>query len=175
MKQIRGSFFLAVILSTAAPGFADQIAVDRTDGDRGSVSTQARFHEEALQDVSALRHFGLSALKEGEFQIEFDPDIRMSDFSKDGRIAILTSQVSSGPSTGDRQVMLFDVDSRYGDSFGRNEEEGHRKYNGRGEDDGDGRVSLVAIPEPGSRTLLLFGLTGLGMMAYRRNSLKNAI
>ena len=175
MKQARGSFFLAVILSTAAPGFADQIPADRMDEDRGSVSMQRLFHERALQEVSALRHFGLSALKEDEFRIESNRYVRMSDFSKDGGIAIVAVQVGSGPGSSNRQVSLFDVDSRYSDSFGRNEEKAHRKLNWKGGDDGDGRVSLVAIPEPGSRTLLLFGLTGLGMVFYRRNWLRNAI
>jgi hypothetical protein len=175
MKQALGSFFLAVILSTAPPSFADQIPVDRMDGDQGSVATQARFHEKALQDVSAVRHFGLSTLKEGKFQIEFDPDVRMSDFRKDGGIAILGTQVGSRPGSNNRQVRLFDVDSKHGDSFGGNDENAHRKLNGKGGDDGDGRVSLVAIPEPESRTLLLFGLTGLGMVFYRRNWLRNAI
>ena len=174
MKQARGLFFLAVILSTAAPGFADQIPADRMDRDRGSVSMQGLFHEKALQDVSALRHFGLNALKEDEFQIESIPYVRMSDLTKDGRIAILVTHVSSGPGSNDRQVRLFDIDSR-GDRFGRNEKKAHRKHNGRDRGDGDGPVSIVATPEPGSRTLLLFGLTGLGMVFYRRNWLRNAI
>ena len=176
MKQARGSFFLAVILSTAAPGFADQIPADHMDGDRGSLSTQGLFHEKALEDVSALRHFGLSALKEDESQIGFNPYVRMSDFSKDGGIAIVATQVGSGPGLSNRQVKLFEVDSRYGDdSFGGNDEKAHRKLNGRGGNDGDGGVSLVAIPEPRSLTLLLFGLTGLGMVLYRRNWLRNTI
>jgi hypothetical protein len=99
----------------------------------------------------------------------------MSDFSRDEGIAIVAAQVDSGRGSSNRQVRVFDIDSRYGDSFGRNDEKAHRKLNGRGGDDGDGRVSLVAIPEPGSRTLLLFGLTGLGMVFYRRNWLRNAI
>src|SRR5690349_4473408 len=128
MKQARGSFFLAVILSTAVPAFADQIAADRMDGDEGSVAMQGLFHERALQEVSALRDFDLSVLKEDE---------------------------SEPGSSSCHHVRLYDLDSRYGHSLVRNEEKAHRKVHGRGGDDGD--VSLVATPEPESLTLLLFG------------------
>ena len=175
MKQVRGSFFLAVILSTAAPCFADQIPVDRMDGDRGSVSTQGLLHEKALQEASALRHFGPSAFKEDEFQNRFNPYFRMSDSSKDGGIAILATKIGSRLGSNNHQVSWFDIDSRPGDSFEGNDEKGQRKVNGEAGDEGDGRVSLVAVPEPGSLTLLLFGLTGLGMVFYRRKWQQNAI
>ncbi len=170
MKQARGSFFLGVVLFTAAPGFADQIAADRVDGDKGSVAMQELFHDTALQDVSALHDFDLSALKEDKFQIEFNPYIRMSDRSKDGGIAIVATPEGSEPGLSNRhQVRFYDLDSRHGDSLERNEEKAHRKLHRRGGDHDDGHVSLGAVPEPRSLTLLLFGLTGLGMVLYRRN------
>lgn len=175
MKHARGSFFLAVILSTAAAGFADQIPADRRDGDKGSVATQRLFHDGALQDVSALRDFDLSALKKDEFQIEFDPYVRTGDLRRDEGMEIVATQVSYGLGLSNRHVRLYDVDSGNGDPFERNEEKAHLKLHGRGRDHGHGHVSLVAVPEPPSLTLLLFGLTGLGMLFYRRKWLRKAI
>lgn len=175
MKQARGSFFLAVILSTAAAGFADQIQADRMDGDKGSVAMQGLFLKRALQDVFALRDFDLSALKKDEFQTEFNPYVRMGDPSKDGGMEIVATQVGYGLGLRNPQVRLDDVESGNGDSSERNDENAHRKLDRRGRGYGHGHVSLVAVPEPRFLTLLLFGLTGLWKVLYRRNWLRKAI
>lgn len=82
------------------------------DGDKGSVAMQGLFHERALQDVSALRDFDLSGLKKDEFQIEFNPYVRMGDLSKDGRMAIVATQVGPELGLSNRRVRLYDVDAR---------------------------------------------------------------
>lgn len=177
MEHRHGSFLLAVVLSTAAPAFADRIPADFRDGDRGSVSMQGFPHKRALQDASVARNFGLSTFKEDEFRIEFSPAVRMSDFRKDGKISDVGALLNSGPGSDNRQMSLFDLGSKHGDSFGRDNEQGRWKHNEneRDWDDGDGPRCVVATPEPGSQTLLLFGLAGLGMIMFRRNALKNAI
>lgn len=173
LKHKHGSFFLAVVLSTAAPAFADRISVDRMDGDRGSVSLQELPNRNVVQDASASRKFGLSRFKEDELRIEFNPAVRMSDFSKDAKISDLGALLNSGSGPNSHQASLFDLGSQHGDSFRWDAEKAERKHHERDRDNDDG--PLVAVPEPGSGTLLLFDLAGLGMIVYRRNALKNAI
>ena len=171
MKHRHGSFFLAVVLSTAAPAFADKIPVNLTEGDRGAVSMQGSPDKNALKDASASRTFGLSAFKEDASRIKLNPAVRMSDFSKDGKISDLAALLNSAPGLNNHRASLFDLGSKHGVSFGRDDEKARGKHNGRDRDDGDGPLSVVAIPEPGSLTLLLFGLAVLGMIVFRRNAL----
>jgi hypothetical protein len=173
LKHRHGSFLLAVVLSTAAPAFADRIPADFRDGDRDSVSMQWCPHKKASQ----ARNLGLSTFKEDEFCIEFSPSVPMSDFRKDGKISDVRALRNSGPGSDNRQMSLFDLDSKHGDSFGRDHEQGRWKHNEneRDWDDDEGPRGVVATPEPGSQTLLLFGLAGLGIIMFRRNALKNAI
>jgi len=125
----------------------------------------------ALKDASASRTFGLSAFKEDASRIKLNPAVRMSDFSKDGKISDLAALLNSAPGLNNHRASWFDLGSKHGVSFGRDDEKARGKHNGRDRDDGDGPLSVVAIPEPGSLTLLLFGLAVLGMIVFRRNAL----
>jgi hypothetical protein len=99
----------------------------------------------------------------------------MSNFCGERKISDLDRLWNFGPSSSDDQVRLFDLDPNHGNAFGRGHHE-TRGNHGRKNSDGDiGVLPLVVTPEPGSRTLLLFGLAGLGMTVYRRNAPRNAI
>jgi PEP-CTERM motif-containing protein len=146
MKHRHGTFFLAVVLSTAAPIFADEIPANFTQGDKGSVSMPGWLDKDALKDSFASCNLGLSTFKEDEFRIESNPAVLVSDFGKDGKIS-LDVPLNSGLGPNDRPASLFDLSSNR---------------------DSDGPLSVVATPEPGSFTLLLFGLAALEIIGYRR-------
>jgi hypothetical protein len=175
VKHRRELFFLAVILSPAVPAFADQIPADLRDGDRGSASVQLLPSDKALQGASGVRKFSLATFKEGEYRIEFTPATPMSDFGNDSKIADLGMLLSSGLGSNGHQVNPFDLRFNHGEFWGRDGGRDWDNHRRRGRDGNDGALSAAVTPEPGSRTLLVFGLAGLAMITYRRNSLKSAI
>ena len=175
LKYKHGSLFLAVALSTAAPAFANKIPADFRDGDRGSVYTQALPNAKGLQGASIYCKSSLSTFKEEEFRREFNPVVLMGDFSNDSKTSNLGALLNSGLGSTNHQVSLFDLSFNHGEFWGRDDGKGWENHNWWGRDDHDGALSVVVTPEPGSRTFLLFGLSGLAVIAYRRNALKNAI
>jgi len=154
MKHGHGTFFLAVVLSTSAPVFADKTTLNFVQGDKDSASIPEGPRRNAFQDSSASRTFGLPTLKEDEFRIESNSAVIKSDFGMDCKISELDALSNSGLGPNDRLTSLYGLSSNR---------------------DGDDPLSVTAAPEPGSLTLLPFGLAGLGVLVFRRTALKNAI
>jgi PEP-CTERM motif len=80
-----------------------------------------------------------------------------------------------GSSSGEGQIKLNDLGFNHGDSGKKDLEKSGLKDTNEGDLDGASNLSVVAVPEPRTQTLLLFGLAALGMSLYRRNGLKVAI
>jgi hypothetical protein len=165
LKYRHGSLFLAVALSTAAPAFADKIPADFRDGDRGSVYKQALPNAKGLQGASVYRNSSLSTFKEEEFRSEFNPVVLMGDFSNDSKISDLDTLLNSGLGSNGHQVSLFDLRFNHDEFWGRDGGKDWDNHYRRERDGNDGALSVVVTPEAGSRTLLLFGLAGLAMIA----------
>lgn len=142
------TLFVALIFS-AAPALADRILpMDPQNGENVSHHTQQWIHGNA----SVVR---------------FD-----SEDTKFSEVVVLEE---SRLNTRDTEVNLFALGSNEGHAFGRDNDKAWRKHTGKGWDGGDGPISSVAVPEPSSQLLLLFGLAGLGILLYRRDSLKQPI
>jgi hypothetical protein len=142
------ALFVAVIFS-AAPALADKIPMDLRNRETLSHYTQPLIHG----NVSAFR-FG----------------------SEDTKIAEVDVLEDSRLSTSNNHIELFALGSNEGNAFGKdNDHNAWRKHGDKGRDGGDVPISSVAVPEPGSQLSLLFGLAGLGILFFRRNSLKQAI
>jgi hypothetical protein len=142
------TLFVALIFS-AAPALADKIPADLQSRETLSHRTQQWIHGNA----SAVR-----------FDLE-DTKIAEADVLEESRL-----------STSNTQVDLSALGSNEGYAFGRHDDSNAwRKHGDKDRDGGDVPIPSVAVPEPGSQLLLLFGLAGLGMLFYRRNSVKQAI
>ncbi len=175
MKYGRGLLFLTVALSVAAPAFADKITADFRDGDRGSVYTQALPDAKGLQGASVYRNSSLSTFKEEGFRSEFSPIVLMVDFNNHSKISDLDMLLKSGLAWNGHQVSLFDLRRNHNRSWGRDGGKDWDNHNRWERDGNEGAQSVIVTPEPGSPTLLLFGLAGLAMIGYRRDALKSAI
>jgi PEP-CTERM motif-containing protein len=146
LKHIHGSILLALVLSAAAPAFADKIAANLDDGVPGIHFTRGFSDEKALRDASSSRSFGLGILGDNEFRIESDSAVRKGELRIDS--------------------LRWD-DEKAQEKF--------KKLHLDDADDGEGSPSAAAIPEPGSLTLVLFGMVVLGIVVYRHNTPANTI
>jgi PEP-CTERM motif len=165
------TFFLAITLFAAAPVFADG-AIDKApvasmDGDRSDSSRQGMPHKNALHGAATSRNFFPGSVKLSEARIDLGPAISSRGFSERTEGSDLDGPRNGEPVSNIRPVSVFDVDTKHGGSSGLND---HKDL-----DDGNGSLSVIAVPEPGSGTLSLFGFAILGMIAYGRKTLRNAI
>ncbi len=140
------SLFLAVVLSAAAPAFADKIPVElrQTDGVFG-------FTQESIHGTAAA----------------FD--------SKRTKIDAVGMLAYEHLTANNAAVELIDLHAISGNEFGKDSDKNWWKHKGKKSKGGDGALSVVAAQEPGSQILLLFGLAGLGILFHRRGSVKQTI
>ena len=163
LKHKHGWALLALALFAAAPAFADKISADFTDEATRSVSIRELTEKRILPDAS-FRDFGPGNLKEDEFRVALDPTVRMSNIDRDGEDS----------SFGNRQVRLLGLGSKLGESF-RSDDGKKTRREHLVREDGNDSSSAVAISEPRTLRLLLFGLLLLGMIVCRNKRPTSAI
>jgi len=137
-----------MILSAAAPAFADKIPAD-------------------LHQLELTQHTQLSV----------DGDRAGVRFStEDAKLAEIALPARFRQSADDVETAFFIPRADRGDAFGRVNFDDRGKHEGRRHPYAGGSpASSVTVPEPSAQLLLLFGLAGLGMLVYRRNSVQQAI
>jgi hypothetical protein len=171
LKHMRGMLFLAVVLSTTVPILADDIHPSFTGGDRAA-SVVDLSHSNRLQNDSASQNLGVSAFSDNEFRIESNSNVLITDFIKDDDRSDFAAGQNSTLGSNTQKMSLSHLGANLGGSLGR---DGRESWGG-----GDGApsvvlnpVSVLPTPEPGSLTLFLIGLAGLGTILYRRQPLKS--
>jgi hypothetical protein len=183
LKNKQGTLLLAVVLATAAPAFADSIPGHSRSGNNYVAFSEGLTDQQDLQGNSARCNFLLSSIKEeGSKTSSFAP-ASFSEFAKGEKGANLGTYLNSGLRSEPTPPKVVDFGGNQGASSDNNNGQGKGKHNGT---DGDGNGNgtgvgsgtpepLIPIAEPGSQTLVLSGLAGLGMLFYRRKSLTSAV
>jgi hypothetical protein len=170
LKHTQGLLVLATVLFATVPVFADGIPAEFRDKAQDSFLSLAQKDRVDSPGWQAPQSIRENSLVKDKSRFGSDFHVRFISFSEDHeslKLGIpLTSQTDSdkGPEN------HFD--------FGFNDDnftqQYHPKARGRrrndGNDGGSNIVTLAVVPEPGSRTLFLFGLMAFGLLFYRRNN-----
>lgn len=165
MKNKQGALLLAVILAAPAFAFADDIPGHSTGASKYVTFSEGFTGEQNLRGNSAQCNFLLGAPKENGLSTS----------------SIKSSELGSGGVSSGNSVRLVDFSGDSGASPDKDKGKGKGKQGGgsgdvNGTTSGNGGPSpLIVVSEPGSQSLLLFGLGGLGMLAFRRKTFTNAI
>ena len=158
--------FLAIGALIAAPLLAEKIPDASMEHER-LLSRDGVANGHSLRDVTTARNVGSDAFKDSNFASH------MRDFDEDGRLAIMMNDRSSagigdidflplGLTNGDRLEKIGKKDIGKKD-IGKNHPV-DVDHNGSS-------LPPVVVPEPEAFTLVLLGVSVLGMLLYRRNSL----
>ena len=173
MKPKQASLLLAVILAAPAFAFADNIPGHSKSGNNYVAFSEGLTDQQDSQGNSARCNFLLSSIKENGSEA--------NSFARDEKGANLGTYLSTGVDSNAHPVTLVDFGANQGASSDKGKGKGKGKQGGgagneNGTTSGSGAPSpLIAVAEPGSQTLLLFGLAVLGVLFYRRKTLTIAI
>jgi hypothetical protein len=175
LKNQHAAFLIAVILAAPAFALADNIPGHSKSGNNYVTFSEGFTEQQDVQGSSARCNFLLGSIKENGSNTNSIPHASFSEFARGDKGSNFGALPNAGVESDSREVNLFDFrdNGNKSSSYGRDKGKGRGKHSG----DGDGGTSgtgsgtpdpLVAIAEPGSQTLLLFGLAGLGLVFYRR-------
>jgi hypothetical protein len=181
LQNKQGTLLLAVILAAPAFAFADNIPAHSKGGSKYVSLSEGFTGQQELQDSSARCSFLFSSPKENGVQTPSISGATFSDIAKGDGGANLGALAGAGTGSDSRPGTGGDFGGNGGTSSGGDQGKGRGKHNG-GNGDGAGSgvgsgdpAPVASVAEPGSRTLLLFGLAGFGMIFYRRRMLMIAI
>jgi hypothetical protein len=181
LKNQQATLLLAVILAAPAFAVADNIP-GHFKGESKYVALSEGFAEQQdLQGNSARCNFLLSSIKENGSKTSSITVASLSEFTKGEKGSNHGALLNTGVESDSRPAKLVDFGTNKGDSLLKDNGKRNGKHDG---DDADGNGAgvgsgtpspLISVPEPGSQSLFLVGLAGLGMVFIRRRTLTNAI
>ncbi len=160
MKFKQSSFFLAFVLATAGPAFADHIGTDSKAGAREFASPECSVEQGSLQNASFTRTSDMRIFKEGKVFRAGNDVVQISNFTENSANSMTDMPLIVETGSADHKESIPEFGLPHGGSIGDNTDRGW---------------SPVPVPELGSKMLLLVGLSGLGISAYLRHLFRIAI
>ena len=176
MKHIQGTLLLALMLATAAPAFADTIPGHSKGGNSYVSFSEGFAAQQDSQSSSARCNFFLGSVREIGSQTSSMAGASSGEIAKGEKdsergASLGASLGSAGLGSDGHSVKLIDFGAGQGASSekekNKNKDRTHNGGDGEGNGTGSGSgvlSSTIPVAEPGSQTLLLFGLAGLGML-----------
>jgi hypothetical protein len=181
MKNRQGTFLLIVILAVPAFAFADNVPGHSKGANKYVTFSEGFSSQQDIQGNSAQCNFLLGSSSGTGSSASSIAGASSSGIAKGETGANLGAFLSTGMGPNTHPVKLVDFGSTQGASSDKDKGKGPAKHHA-GDSDGNGPgvgsgtpSSVIAVAEPASQSLLLFGLAGLGMLFHRRKSLTNAI
>jgi hypothetical protein len=166
---------LAGILAVPAFAFADNIPGHSKAGNNYVAFSEGLTDQQDSQGNSARCNFLWGSVKENGAKTNPISHASFSEFAKGDMGSNLGALLNTGMQSDSQHVRLVDFGGNQAGPLDKDKGKGRGKPNGAS-GTGSGTPSpLTSVAEPGSQTLLLFGLAGLGMFFYRRKALANAI
>jgi hypothetical protein len=165
MKYKNAASLLAITLAAAVPLFADGIR----GGSKYVTFSEGFTSQQSGQGASAECNFLLGATKENGLSTS------ATAMGEKG------STLGSSPAPSGNSINLVNFNGNDGASSDKDKGKGKGKPgggsgNGNGTTPGNGAPSpVIAVTEPGSRSLLLFGLACLAMLVFRRKTFTIAV
>jgi len=155
-------YFLAVGVLSAAPALADRVPEGFMEHEGKSVSMRGLpsgywFRAAATGHKSELGGF------------KFNAASHLRDFDEDGRLAIMNGQLNAGSSERLDELNFLPVAPVRTERFGKGGLKDIRRPHPIDVDDEGSSLPPVVAPEPEAFTLLLVGVSVLGLLLYRRN------
>jgi len=155
--------FLPVVVLSVAPAFADKLPHAAMEQSANSFSLHHHPNGNPLQDAANIQNFGRSTFNDamaGSPLIVFD---------EDGKVLAVKNVLSFRPGRNDSEGHFIDLSLKHSDGFGVGSVKDPGKHNPKDVGVGGSAAPAVAVPEPGSFTLVLFGMGVLAVLRYRRN------
>jgi hypothetical protein len=173
----KATLLLAVILAAPAFALADNIPGHSKSGINYVSFSEGLTELQGLDGNSARCNFLLSSIKVNGAEANYIARASFSQFAKGDNGSNSGTPLNTALASDSHPVKLADFGGNQGASSNdKDKGKGQGTDNGgdgKGNESGSGGDDppSVNIAEPGSQTLLLFGLAGLGMLVYLRRTL----
>ncbi len=160
MKFKQSSLFLALVLITAGPAFADHIASDSKAG-AGGFDQQG-----SLQNASFTRTSDVRVFEEGKVVLVGNDAVQIHNFAENTTNSSTDMPLAVATESANHKEGISEFGSIHESTLGNHIYRDWADWV---------TPSPVPVPEPGSQLLFLVGLTGLGVSMYLRHLLRIAI
>ena len=155
-------YFLAVGVLSAAPALADRVPEGFMEHEGKSVSMHGLPSGYWFRDAGTAHKSELGGFK-------FNAASHLRDFDEDGKLAIMNGQLNAGSSERLDELNFLPRASVRNEPLGKAGKKDLGRPHPVDVDDEGSSLPPVVVAEPEAFTLVLVGVSVLGLLLYRRN------